>query len=262
MEDERSGGADGGRDAGPDEREAPAGAHRGVPADALTPIDPDAPVSGHATDFPEAPDASLSPEHDWTAAARLIFPLLRPAGTAGIHVAEMDPATLAATANQRHAQPLVDEGPAGLSVVYALAASGFDVIVNGDHVLSWGVDAEAIQDAAIANLAAWSAGAPWATEASERRRIVSSASGDGWDATRILLPDVRAHLHRELAGPGRLLVGLPERHLLIAAHMLPDDIDFAVLLQEFVIEQSGGSDEPIDRRLFELVDGTLVPFAP
>jgi hypothetical protein len=27
-----------------------------------------------------------------------------------------------------------------------------------------------------------------------------------------------------------------------------------------VIEQSGGADEPVDRRLFELVDGRLVEF--
>jgi len=37
--------------------------------------------------------------------------------------------------------------------------------------------------------------------------------------------------------------------------------DFATLFGEFVIEQSGGSDEPIDRRVFELSDGRLVEFA-
>jgi uncharacterized protein YtpQ (UPF0354 family) len=230
--------------------------------DPLTPIDPDAPVSGHAPAPPAPIEASRTPEHEWEAAASRIFPLLRPAGTPGAHVTEIDTAALAASAAISHAQPLVDDGPAGLCVVYAMAADGFDVIVNGDHLLGWGVGPAAIQDAAIANLAAWSAAAPWSSEASERRRVVSSTTGDGWDAARILLPEVADHLRRELAGTGRLLVGLPERHLLIAALMQPDDIEFAVLLAEFVLEQSGGADEPIDRGLFELVDGGLIPFAP
>ena len=59
----------------------------------------------------------------------------------------------------------------------------------------------------------------------------------------------------------RVLVGLPERHLLAAASLRPEDAGFAELFAEFVVEQSGGADEPIDRRLFEIVDGRLVEFA-
>jgi hypothetical protein len=32
------------------------------------------------------------------------------------------------------------------------------------------------------------------------------------------------------------------------------------LFAEFVVEHSGGADEPIDRRVFEVVDGRLVEF--
>ena len=46
-----------------------------------------------------------------------------------------------------------------------------------------------------------------------------------------------------------------------AASLRPDDDDFASLFAEFIVEQSGGADEPIDRRVFELVDGRLVEFA-
>jgi uncharacterized protein YtpQ (UPF0354 family) len=134
--------------------------------------------------------------------------------------------------------------------------------VNGDHLLSWGIGPEAIQDAAIANLAAWSAGAPWTAETSGDRKLLSSDSGQGWDASRILLPEVRAHIRDTLGGAGRILVGLPERHLLVAGTLRPDDGEFGVLFADFVIEQSGGADEPIDRRVFELVDGQLIDFAP
>jgi hypothetical protein len=57
-----------------------------------------------------------------------------------------------------------------------------------------------------------------------------------------------------------VLVGLPERHLLIAGTLRPGDEEFASLFADFVLEHSGGADEPIDRRVFELVGGRLVDF--
>jgi len=263
MDEEPIGGRGIGRHVDRDWSDGPVPAYRDAPPEnPLVPIDADAPVSGHATEFPAAPVASLSPEHDWSAAAGLIFPLLRPSGTLGLHITAVDQAELLATARQSHAQPIVDDGPCGLSVVYAIAASGYDVIVNGDHLLSWGVGPEAIQDAAIRNLTAWSAEAPWITESSGERRLLSSDTGSGWDAARILLPEVRAHLEQELSPGGRVLVGLPDRHLLVAGSMGPRDQEFGVMFREFIIEHSGGSDEPIDRRLFELVDRVLVEFEP
>ena len=91
--------------------------------------------------------------------------------------------------------------------------------------------------------------------------MASSDTGNGWDAARILLPEVVDHIVAELGSAGRILIGLPERHLLTAATLRPDDPEFAALFADFVVEQSGGADEPIDRRVFELVDGRLVEFA-
>ena len=239
------------------------GALRDAAPDPLAPIDPDAPVSGHVPAPVESHASSIaaSPEHDWTAASGILFPLLRPAGTPGLEVASIDGAVLAADAARSHSQPLVDEGPAGLAVVYAIPGPGFDVIVNGDHLLSWGVPASEVQDAALRNLAAWSAGASWTDEVSGERRLISSDTGDGWDASRILLPEVRSRVATELAPVGRVLVGLPERHLMIAGALRPGDDEFAALFADFVVESSGAADEPVDRRVFELVDGMLVEFA-
>ena len=231
---------------------------RDTAPDVLAPIDETSPVSGHVP--PPAPTGShaASPEHDWDAAASLLYPLLRPAGTVGLAVADIDEAALAADAARNHSQPLVDEGPAGLAVVYALTAGSYDIIVNADHLLSWGVSPQAVQDAALRNLAAWSATAPWTDEVSGDRRLISSDTGDGWDAARILLPDVRDKLAAELGGTGRVLIGVPERHLLVAGTLRPDDGEFAGLFADFVVESSGGADEPIDRRVLELADGGLV----
>ena len=121
---------------------------------------------------------------------------------------------------------------------------------------------EQLQDAALRNLADWSAGAAWTDEVSGERRLISSDTGEGWDASRILLPEVIDRLSRELGvrrtGPRRDPGTAPARRRRASG---PSDGDFAALFAEFVVEQSGGSDEPIDRRVFELSDGRLVEFA-
>jgi len=264
MERDPHGEGDGGHDVGRDlERElgeeAP-GALRDAAPDYLAPIDESSPVSGHVPPPESSGSMADTPEHDWPHARDLIYPALRPIGTQGQSVESIDLPAFAATASQSHAQPLVDEGPAGLPVVYGLDAGAYVIIVNGDHLLSWGVAPSEIQDAALRNLGAWSASAPWTDEVSGDRRLVSSDTGDGWDAARILLPDVIAHLSAELGPHGRVLVGLPERHLLVAGSLRPWDDEFAALFADFVVEHSGGADEPIDRRVFEIVDGHLVEF--
>ena len=264
MDRDARGGSDYGRDEGRDLGDEPPAGLRDTAPDVLAPIDASSPVSGHVAGWaqpPAAPSVAESPEHDWTAAAPLLFPLLRPSGTQGIPVTEIDAAALATETLRTHSSPLLDEGPCDLSVVYAMPGIGFDVIVNADHLLSWGVSVVDIQDAALRNLAAWSATAAWTDEVSGERRLISSDTGDGWDAARILLTDVRDRLTAELGGAGRVLIGLPERHLLIAGALQPGDDEFASLFAEFVVESSGGADEPVDRRVFELVDGQLVEFS-
>ena len=84
----------------------------------------------------------------------------------------------------------------------------------------------------------------------------------GRHAVRILLPEVVAYLAQELGtGGARVLVGIPDRDLLTAASLQAGDDDFAAMFAEFIVEQSGGADEPIDRRVFEIVDGRLVEFS-
>ncbi len=207
---------------------------------------------------PAAPPASLSAEHDWAAAAPLVIPVLRPAGTAGIRAADVG--TPAAAAGDT--RPLVDDGPCGIAVVYALPAAGYDVFASGDHLASWGVSVVELRAAAAANLARWSAAAPWMDEADGARRIRSSATGDGVDAARILLPEVRAELAAALGvAGGRVMVGLPERHLLIAGSLAAGDAEFAGQLADFVAMCADGADEPVDARLFELREDRLVELA-
>jgi hypothetical protein len=243
--------------------EAP-GALRDHAPDPLAVPDPDAPVSGHHP----APGstgvaASDAPEHDWSAARSLVFPILRPAGTIG--AAADTPLDVLRSSPTAHTTPLVAEGPAGLMVSFTLAGGGFDVLINGEHLLSWGIDASELAAAAGDNLAAWSADAPWTTEGGDGRHLLSSDTGSGHDAARILLDAARAHIVKELTAvspPGtRLMVGLPDRDMLVVGTLAPDDPEFGSMFQDFIVEHSGGADEPIERQVFELVGGDLVVFA-
>jgi hypothetical protein len=218
-------------------------------------------VSGHVPPPASTTPIVEAPEHDWGRALKIVLPGLRPVGTQGVRADRLDRDTLVVQSARAHPQPLLDDGPLGLAVVYTIPAGGFDVIVNTDHLLSWGVSPDELRAAALKNLATWSADAPWTDEVSGDRRLLSSDTGDGSDAARVLLAEVREHLANELAATGRVLVGVPERHLLIAGTLRPGDDEFAALIRDFIVEHSGGADEPIDRRVFELVGGELVEFA-
>ncbi len=255
------GGRDYGSDLSRDLGDGPPASFRDAAPDLLAPIDADAPVSGHVRAAPDAPSVSLAPEHDWDAARPLLIPLLRPVGTVGLRLADVSRAAMALNTSS-HTLPLLGEGPCGLPVVYAIPATGFDIVVNGEHLVSWAVEPAEIDAAAMANLAAWSATAEWTVDESGPRRLLSSDNGDGPDAARILLPEVRAHLAATL-GPvgGRIFVGLPDLHLLVAGASSPDDAEFGPQLAGFVADHADGADEPIDRRLFELAGDTLRPAA-
>ncbi len=245
----------------PDLGDEPAPAWRDHAPDMHTPIAEDAPVSGHHPPSGGGIRHAEAPEHDWGAAASRIMPVLRPAGTSGTALSKLDQEALAREALKSHASPLLDAGPVDLSIAYAVRAASFDVLVNADHLLAWGIEPEILRATALENLGEWSATASWDDELSGERRLLSSETGEGGDAARILLPEVRHHLTEELGGAGRILIGLPHRHLLVAGALLPADAEFAALFATFVAEHSEDADEPIDRRIFELVDGELRPFA-
>ncbi|HSO30285.1 MAG TPA: hypothetical protein VLS28_10305 [Candidatus Sulfomarinibacteraceae bacterium] len=238
----------------------PPPAWRDRPPDVLVPIDEDAPVSGHHAPREAGPSAAEAPEHDWLAAEAILMPVLRPVGTTGTRLAGIDPERLATEGMKTHASPILDDGPAGLAIGYVLRAGSFDVHVNADHLLEWGATPDELRAAAMANLARWSETAPWTEESSGARRIISSASGGGGDATRILLPETRAHLAAVLGDGARVLVGVPERDLLVAGALRPGDDEFAVLFAEFVRDNAAGSDQPLDRRVHEIVGGELLLF--
>jgi hypothetical protein len=220
-------------------------------------------ISGHrqAADGPTS--HSAAPEHDWAAASDHVFPALRPRDTHGAPLDDLDEMRLRHEGMKKHALQLIDPGPADLSVVYVLREPSYDVVVNAEHLLTWAIEAQTLRDAAMTNLRAWSATAPWTDELEGSRRLVSSDTGDGGDAARILLPEVRQYLAVACGGGSRVLVGLPDRDFLLAGSLHPTDAGFADQLAAFVRDLIDGAHEPIEGQLFELVgeDFELVRYA-
>jgi hypothetical protein len=233
------------------------GALRDSPPDLFSPIDDRAGVSGHAHPPPRGTSIHEAPEHDWSVARNLVMPLLRATGTHGTRLSELHPDRLATAGLRTHPLPVIDIGPEDLTVGFALRGDGFDVLVNADHLLEWHIGPDELRSVAMANLERWSTGAGWEDEAEGGRRLRSSETGEGHDASRILLPEVRRQLSEALGTEGRVIVGVPERHLLVAGALRPDDEEFGGLFAEFVASRAEGSDEPVDRRVFELVGGEL-----
>lgn len=241
----------------------PEGVLREAPPDVLSPIDEAAPVSGHrpASDGGARP-ASAASEHDWQSASGHVFPALRPTGTQGLQLDQLDSAQLAQEGMKKHALALLDPGPAKLAIAYVLREPAYDVVINADHLLTWGVEPQALRDAAMANLRAWSETAAWSDELAGARRLLSSDTGDGADAARILLQEARDRIFGQCGGPARVLVALPDRDLLVAASLNPGDGEFAGQFAAFAADIAEGAHEPIERGLFELVgeQHELVPF--
>jgi hypothetical protein len=220
-------------------------------------------ISGHrSTEAVASVAHSEAPEHDWAAASSRVFPALRPRGTRGAPLGELDEARLAHEGMKKHALQIVDEGPAGIPIVYVLREAAFDVVINADHLLTWGVSAQTLRDAAMVNLSTWSDGASWTDEAVGDRHIVSSDTGAGADAARILVTAARGHLAGQCGGPARVLVGIPDRDLMIAGSLNLGDESFAEQFAAFVAELHDEAHEPIERGLFEVVgdDHQLVRF--
>jgi hypothetical protein len=237
------------------------GALRTEAPNVLGPIDPDAPISGHRPPPDLTVPGAEAPEHDWAAAKSRVFPLLRPPGTTGVTADEARSVSLEGSIAST--DPVIAPGPAGLGIVYGIAAEGFAILVNAEHLLSWGVDGAELDRSAMANLAAWSGESEWEEERTDERRILSSSTGDGYDASRVLLPEARARIAEfatDAPAGSRILVGLPERDLLVAGVLIPGDDEFVGLFREFLGEQVAAAIVPIDDRVFELRGGELIEF--
>ena len=203
-----------------------------------------------------------SPEHDWTLAGSLVRPAFRPVGTPGARRSRTSTARPRASTRCRAtpSRSSMSVRPACRSSTPSRPAAS----TSSSTATTSCRGASSRPSSRTPRCATSRPGrraAPWTDEVSGERRLISSDTGDGLDAVRILLPEVVAHLRRELGGRRpRARRASPSGTCSPRRRLRPDDAEFAAMFADFVVEQSGGADEPIDRRVFEIVDGRLVEF--
>lgn len=119
---------------------------------------------------------------------------------------------------RQQAEALVSRDLAAKVVIaYALDQGERYALVTTDDLKTWGVDADAIHEAALDGLEAASGKLAIEAEKSAKGRgaYVTILTNDGYDAARLLLPSVRQRLLRAL-GSDLAIAGIPNRDFLVA----------------------------------------------
>lgn len=146
---------------------------------------------------------------DLEAVRERIFPMLKPgASLEAVSASLADP----------DRRPVYRPWEAGLVIALVLDAPGSVTFLRQCDLARWGTDFDSLLELALENLEAASEGLPLKMSRSPDEDSPSAFividSGDGYDATRILLPRQRDFL-AEVLGP-EYLVGIPNRDFLIA----------------------------------------------
>ena len=139
---------------------------------------------------------------DFAALASKIYPMLKPIA-------------LLVTVRERGLPMLAyREFLADLIITYVIDEERSVAYINEDHLDRWSVDTQEIHKHAIANLRRrTNEQVDYVVTGAGEQRIFIFNSGDGYDATRLLLADVLMAWAREL--PGQLVIGVPNRDFMI-----------------------------------------------
>lgn len=171
-----------------------------------------------------------------------IFPMLKPI-------------MLLATVRERKV-PMLVYRPflADLIITYVIDEAESVVFINEDHLERWDTTEHEVHTQALANLHNRTrTSVDYATAGTGAQRLFIFNSQDGYDATRILLPDILDQWRRQI--PGNLVIGIPNRDFLIAF----SDADRTVLanvaqqVQADSVQRAYG----LTDRLFTLINGEI-----
>jgi uncharacterized protein YtpQ (UPF0354 family) len=140
--------------------------------------------------------------NDFAALADRIYPMLKPI-------------ELLASVRERELPMLAyREFLADLIITYVIDEQRSVAFINEDHLDRWGVDVQEVHTHAIANLRRRThEQVDYRVVGEDEQRIFIFSSGDGYDATRLLLADVLAAWANQL--PGHLVIGIPNRDFLV-----------------------------------------------
>lgn len=156
--------------------------------------------------------------------------------------------------------PLVVYRPlvADLMVTYVIDEGQSVVYLNEDHLAKWGVTEPTLYWQALQNLRA----KPWKPYpgmiGSGKAALLILNGNDGYDATRLLLPELFADFVARM--PGATVFGVPNRDFLIAFSDADQRVFNQVRAQIEVDAQT--QSHPLTDQLLTLVDGQLQLYTP
>jgi uncharacterized protein YtpQ (UPF0354 family) len=179
---------------------------------------------------------------DFAELADRIYPMLKPI-------------ELLVTVRERKLPMLVyREFLAGLMITYVIDEGRSVAFINDDHLERWGVSIAEIHQQASDNLRRRTHEQVDYTTAGEGdQRLFIFNSGDGYDATRLLLSDVLATWARLL--PGNLVIGIPNRDFLIGFSDANPEILERIAQQ--IQADAAGREHGLTEQLFTLEAGEI-----
>jgi len=150
-------------------------------------------------------------------------------------------------------QELID----GLAVAYVLDGDRTIVYIPSNQLERWGVDLDTVHEKAIENLATRSEtlAADAAQDGEGNISVILFQTGDSYDSSRILLPNLYERLREYLGGP--FVAAVPNREILIC---LKDDGQTLEALRSKVKEDYLTMPHQVSDRLILVTADGLAPY--
>jgi len=139
-----------------------------------------------------------------------------------------------------------------LSVVYGVQTPDSFAVVTKDDLKRWGRSVDEIDGIAISNLEKeTNENQKLLCEPSGGQKLCGWASGDGYDATRMLVPGLRRKIVDALGGPAVYAVPLESVFVALTRN-------YADVIKNTVLQQFTTGENPLSPELFVERDGRLV----
>ena len=139
-----------------------------------------------------------------------------------------------------------------LDVIYAVQGDHYFTVATKDDLARWGQSVDEIDSLALSNLEKkTNANQKLLCEPSGGQKLCGWASGDGYDASRMLVPGLRRQIVKELGGPAVYAVPLESVFVALTRNYAP--VFKGKVLQEFTTGKN-----PLSPELFEERNGQLV----
>jgi len=155
-------------------------------------------------------------------------------------------------------EPAQTRFPGGLAVVYAVDGEDAFTLVRPEDVERWGTTVAELHERALDNLLArTNEEEPLLCEPSGGQELCGWASGDGYDATRMVVPELRDQIVRELGGPAAYAAPMENVYIALALEVLESG-NTEELLRLKLERDFQTSDDPLSPEVFVERGGELV----